>query len=159
VAQLRILIIFFFVARAGSLVGQDADPGPGTDNSMNARLTADLNKRIPETKNNQLTWRPTKFGFFTTFTIENIDYMSVYDKQGHYRETLEKRSWDDRVPENIRLEFGNSPYSLCSVITFWEATQTYNKDYYFELMDREGQSRYAWSDENGKFSDQPGFFR
>ncbi|HWA33212.1 MAG TPA: hypothetical protein VG737_03735, partial [Cyclobacteriaceae bacterium] len=84
---------------------------------------------------------------------------SLYDKQGAYKTTLEKKPWDDRVPENIRMELYNSPYNTCSVLTFWEAIQTYHKDFYLELMDREGKSKSVWFDENGRFSEQPSFYR
>jgi hypothetical protein len=128
-------------------------------NSISARLTEDVNRRVPETVNVPIEWRATHYGYFTTYRVDNVDYMAVYDKRGNYKETLKKKPWDDRAPENLRLEFGNSQYSLCSVITFWEATQTYNKDFFFELMDKEGKARFAWSDENGKFTNQPSFFR
>jgi len=147
----RLLIISIFIAAAGSLGAQQ--------NEISDKLTADLNKRVPETRSYSLTWASPRFGYYARYTIDNVEYMSLYDKQGVYKETLEKKPWDDRIPETIRLEFGNSAYSLCSVLTFWESMQTYNKDFYLELMDREGKSQATWVDENGKFSNQPGFYR
>ncbi len=127
--------------------------------SIYDKLTADINKKVPQTRNMDIIWRSTRLGYFTRYTVDNIEYMSMYDKQGVYRATLEKKPWDDRIPENIRMEFYNSPYNTCSVLTFWEAIQTYNKDFYLELMEKDGKSRSVWFDENGKFTDQPGFYR
>jgi hypothetical protein len=149
--KLRLLLISIFIFAAADLAAQD--------NSINAKLTADLNKRVPGTRNVSLNWASPRFGYYARYTIDNVEYMSLYDKQGVYKETLEKKPWDDRVPEIIRAEFGNSAYNMCSVLTFWESMQTYNKDFYLELMDRDGKSQATWVDENGRFSNQPGFFQ
>ncbi len=157
-----LLFIFILtVAGAGEINAQQNSSIPETKegNSIYDKLTADINKKVPETRNMDMIWRSTRLGYFTRYIVDNIEYMSLYDKQGSYKATLEKKPWDDRVPENIRMEFYNSPYNTCSVLTFWEAIQTYNKDFYLELMDKQGKSVSAWFDENGKFSDQPSFYR
>lgn len=156
-----LLIISLLIVGAGGLQAQQnsAIPESKEGNSFFDKLVADLNKKIPETRNIDIAWRSTRLGYFTRYTIDNIEYMSMYDKQGAYKATLEKKPWDDRIPENIRMEFYNSPYNTCSVLTFWESIQTYNKDFYLELMEKDGKSRSAWFDENGKFSEQPSFYR
>ena len=125
------------------------------DNEMNQQLIKQLSDRIPETRNETIAWTGTDYGYVATFSVDNIEYMTVYDRSGNYVETFSKQAWDDRVPDVIKMEFDNSAYNTYTVHRFWEGIHTNNKHYYLEMLDKNGSSKNAWCDENGRFSDIP----
>lgn len=125
------------------------------DSDMNERLIQHLADKIPETKNESIAWLGTDYGYSATYSIDNVGYMTLYDRSGNYLETFSKQAWDDRVPDIIKMEFDNSAYNVCTVTGFWEGTTADNRHYYMEMMDKDGLSRYAWCDENGRFSEVP----
>ena len=125
------------------------------DNDMNQQLIKQLSDRIPETRNEIVAWTATDYGYVATFSVDNIEYMTVYDRSGNYVETFSKQAWDDRVPDVIKMEFDNSAYNTYTVNRFWEGIHTNNKHYYLEMLDKNGSSKNAWCDENGRFSDIP----
>ena len=125
------------------------------DNDMNQQLIKQLSDRIPETKNETVAWAGTDYGYVATYSVDNIEYMTVYDRSGNYVETFSKQAWDDRVPDVIKMEFDNSAYNAYAVNRFWEGIHTNNKHYYLEMLDKNGSSKNAWCDENGRFSDIP----
>ncbi len=125
------------------------------DNDINQRLTKQLADRIPETKNENVVWVGTDYGYAATYSVDNIAYMTLHDRSGNYVETFSKQAWDDRVPDVIKMEFDNSPYNTYTVNRFWEGTGTIDKHYYLEMLDKNGSSKNAWCDENGKFSETP----
>lgn len=125
------------------------------DNAMNQRLVKQLADKIPETITEVVAWVGTDYVYSATYSVDNIEYMTLYDRSGNYVETFSNQAWDDRVPDVLKMEFDNSPYNTYAVNRFWEGTGTSDKHYYLEMLDKNGSSKNAWCDENGKFSETP----
>lgn len=127
--------------------------------SITLYLVRDLAGTIPLTKDVKVAWELTRDGYKGTYAVSNLDYMTWYDLEGNYLLTLLKTAWDDRVPAIVKMEFGNSEFNACSILTYWERINTNHPDYYFEMEDRDGKTLYVWADENGNFSKVPVFMR
>ncbi|CAN5623316.1 hypothetical protein BH10BAC4_BH10BAC4_22980 [soil metagenome] len=159
---LILLLIFFTISeftQAQSAVIKSDNKNKAVSNmpdkTVNEKLVADLTRRIPETRNAVVTWNTADYGYLALYTIDNISRMTLYDGSGRYIETFSRSSWDDRVPEIVKLEFNNSPYNTYDVINFWEGSGS-RTHYYLEMQNRsDGTSKDVWVDENGKFSVTP----
>ncbi|NOT76219.1 MAG: hypothetical protein HOP08_14925 [Cyclobacteriaceae bacterium] len=121
---------------------------------MNNRLVASLVTKVPETGDIIVDWVKTSEGYTSYYTISNIPRMSLFDASGKFIQTFLQSSWDERAPENIKLEHGQGQYNVFDVINFWESEGNTNKRYYLEMQERStGNSKNIWSDDNGKFSE------
>ncbi|CAN5209524.1 hypothetical protein BH09BAC3_BH09BAC3_25520 [soil metagenome] len=127
----------------------------GQDEALTQRLNGDLLKRFPETSEVTVEWRQMPYGNMAFYTVNNQPKMSLYKGDGKFSKSYTQESWQTRVPENVKMEFDNSPYYSFSVITFWESDASDYKTYFLEMQDKEGVSKEAWFDENGKFSATP----
>jgi hypothetical protein len=145
-------------------LGQDPGKNPPEKNISNApitnkavsqRLRASLAAQVPETKNVNVSWTVSRYGYVATYMVENVHYLTLYDTAAEFVESFIKLPWDDRVPEIIRMEFDNSEYNSFTVTGFWESLRPRNKHYFLQMMDKESVSWNAWCDENGKFSTAP----
>ena len=125
------------------------------DKAMGERLQKDLNNRTADISNQQLDWFESKDGFHTNYSINNEEYMSRYDKQGNYIESMRKRTWDDQVPMDIRTSFDKSAYKAQNVSGYWEVSDLDRKGYYMELKDDNGKVTNVWVDDKGRFSSIP----
>ncbi len=129
------------------------------DDTKIQKLTADLQSKLPDLKNNKVKWLSTDYGYKALYSMGYEDHMSLYDNQGNYRETLKKMVWDKNVAPILKMEFESSEYGLFKVVTFWENISQDTDDYYFELLNVEEEPRNIWADSNGKFSLAPLFMK
>lgn len=132
-----------------------SSPRPLSDKTMSDRLQKDLSNRNSGVSNQQLNWFESNDGFYTNYSINNEEYMTRYDKQGNYIESMRKKVWNDQVPANIRTSFDNSNYKSQKVSGYWELSDNNRKGYYMELKDDNGKMTKVWVDDKGKFSSTP----
>ena len=143
----KFLCVAVFAVTAFSVSAQNED--------INQRLNKDLLKRFPETATVTVAWKPIQYGYMAFYTVSNQSKMSLYSLDGKFSKSFTKQSWETRVPENVKMEFDNSPYFSFSVINFWESDASSYKTYFLDMQDKEGVTKEAWFDENGKFSSTP----
>lgn len=122
---------------------------------INKTLLADLNKRYPETKNEVVVWDNAAYGHDALYTVKTIDYLTRYNKQGAYLETLIKRDWDAQGPDVIKRAYDKELGSHYIIDEYWEVNDRDRKGYYLELKDKQGQPKKIWMDQNGKVFDAP----
>lgn len=130
-------------------------PRPLSDRTMSDMLQKDLSNRNTNLSNQQFSWFESNDGFYTNYSHDNADYMSRYDKQGNYVESMRKSNWDHQVPAYLRTSFDNSPYKTQDVSGYWEVSDLDRKGYYMELSDDKGKMTKVWADDKGKFSTTP----
>lgn len=126
-----------------------------SDKEMNDKLVKDVNNRHPETAKSVIIWDNNEYGYDGTYSVNNMNYMIRYDKNGKYIETLTKRNWDNTVPSNIRSSYDNSPYKSYKIDSYWEVNDPDRKSYYMHLKDKDGKSQKVWMDDQGKLYEKP----
>lgn len=126
-----------------------------TDASMSKRLAEDWHTRNSTLKNQAIDWFDSNDGYFGTYSIENKDYMSRYDKKGVYIETMNRKEWDETIPMSIKSAFDNSEYKSQQVTSYWEVSDPYRKGYYMELKDDQDKVTRVWADDYGNYSTTP----
>lgn len=125
-----------------------------SDKDMNAQLTENVYSRNPAAKDAVIVWDNHEEGYDGTYAVRDVKYMTRYDKEGNYVETLVERKWDNQVPSNVKRAFDSSPYKSNRVERFWEVNEDGRQGYYLEIKDDDGNSRRIWSDRDGKFSEK-----
>src|SRR5918993_720832 len=73
----------------------------------------------------EISWWDCGNGFIYQYTIENTKYMTRFDAQGNYVETLMKKIWSDSCA--VRSSFQKSQYKHQKVIGYWEVTDANRK--------------------------------
>lgn len=126
-----------------------------TDSTMSERLALDWNTRNSKLKDQSVDWFDSNDGYFGTYTIDSIDYMTRYDKEGNYIETMNRKEWDEMIPRGVKSAFDNSMYKTQEVTSYWEVSDPFRKGYYMELKDNENRVTRVWADENGRFTTKP----
>jgi len=137
--------------------GQDREPQKLFDNKLSQRMERDLNERNSKTVNQPISWNDAGYDYYGTYTIDGVDYMARYDKDGKYIETLSRKEWDDQVPAEVRSSFEQSPYKSQKVTGYWVVTDPTRKGYYLELTGQDNHVSRVWSDGDGKFSSTPSY--
>jgi hypothetical protein len=130
------------------------EPKKLSDQSMSDRLQKDLNDRNAMTANQPITWWDGNGYYYGTYTVSNQNYLTRYDMQGNYAETLIEKEWDVTVPAAVVTSFNESPYKEYIVTRYWEVSDPNRKGYMFEL-DKDGIPTRAWLSDTGKFSTTP----
>ncbi len=141
-------------------------PQPGTpgtpqvlsDPSMTQRLNTDLSNRNSQLGNQSVNWFDygNKNGYYGTYNVGQDAYMSTYDAQGNYVQTLKQGDWNNPdVPPSLKSAIEQSPYKNQTVTGYWEVSDPDRQGYYLELQDTVGRSSRVWSDQNGKLSPNP----
>lgn len=131
------------------------EPRPLTDKTMSQRLQKDLNTRNAKTGDQSIDWSDSGNGYYGTYSIDQTNYMTRYDKKGNYVETLTRKEWDENVSSSLRTSFDESPYKGNQVNSYWEVSDPNKKGYYMEMSDPTGKVSRVWADDKGKFSDTP----
>src|SRR6188768_1164488 len=73
-----------------------------SDPSMSQRLQGDLGTRNEQLRTQPVDWYSNGEGYYGTYTIGQDDYITRYDKQGVYVETLKKGDWNGTdVPASL----------------------------------------------------------
>jgi hypothetical protein len=136
-------------------------------------LTSTLDAQIPEEKKDliglqkdsttkslkavyhpvEISWWDCGNGFIYQYTIDNTKYMTRYDKQGNYVETLMQKVWSDSCALNS--SFQQSQYKHQKVIGYWEVADANKEGYYLEMRDSKNQISGVWVDDEGNFSKIP----
>ncbi len=151
-----LIVSALFVNKANAQTQQSqTSPRPLSDKSMGDRMQKDLSNRNTDVANQQFNWFESNDGFYTNYSINNEEYMSRYDKQGNYIESMRKKTWNDQVPADLRTSFDKSPYKMQNVSGYWEVSDLNRKGYYMEFKDEKGKMTKVWADENGRFSATP----
>jgi hypothetical protein len=127
------------------------------DNKLSQRMERDLNERNSQTVNQPISWNDAGYDYYGTYTIDGVDYMARYDKEGKYIETLKRQEWDDKVPADVRSSVEQSPYKSQKVTSYWVVTDPPRKGYYLELTGQNNRVSRVWSDGDGKFSTTPSY--
>lgn len=126
-----------------------------TDPAMSERLQKDLNTRNTQTTNQPISWFDSGDGYYGTYSNEDQNYMTRYDKKGNYIETMRRKEWNDMVPSDLRSSFDQSSYKSQLVTNYWEVSDPNRKGYYLELNDNSGKITKVWADDKGNFSTTP----
>jgi hypothetical protein len=100
-----------------------------------------------------ISWWDCGNGFIYQYTIENTKYITRFDKQGNYVETLTQKIWSDSCA--LRSSFEQSQYKHQKVVGYWEVTDANRKGYYLEMSDGKNQVSGVWVDDQGNFSTIP----
>jgi len=135
---------------------QTMDQSRMTDPTQSQRFMSDLNRRNPNTLNQNIEWMDNKDGHYGSYTLDNVNYMTRYDKKGSFQGTFSKKDWNDAsVPASLKSSFDRSTYKGSEVASYWESTEPNNKTYYMELRDDKGKNSTVWANDRGKFSTTP----
>jgi len=126
-----------------------------TDPEMSLKLTKDWKARNTKMTNQVVNWYQSEHGYYGTYSNENKDYRSRYDKQGKYVETMVKKDWNDKVPADVKSSFNKSRFNMQQVTSYWEVTDISKKGYLMELKDKDGNMTNVWADENGNITTSP----
>lgn len=135
---------------------QNQEPRTLSDKTMSSKLQQDLSKRNSSLGNSTVNWYDAGYGYYGTYSVNNQNFMTHYDRNGNYVETLTRKEWNDQLPQATRDAFTNSTYGTQRVTGYWEVTDPGKKGSYYELSDETGKTSRVWSDGTGKFSNQPG---
>lgn len=135
---------------------QNQEPRTLSDKTMSSKLQQDLGKRNSSLGNSTVNWYDAGYGYYGTYSVNNQNFMTRYDRNGNYVETLTRKEWNDQLPQATRDAFTNSSYGTQRVTGYWEVTDPGKKGSYYELSDETGKTSRVWSDGTGKFSNQPG---
>jgi hypothetical protein len=100
-----------------------------------------------------VSWWDSGNGFICKVSVDKVSYLTRYDKQGKYVETLIQKAWNDSSA--LQPSFQKSQYRLHKVISYWEVLDKNKKGYYLEMNDRENNDSGVWADEQGVFSTIP----
>jgi hypothetical protein len=131
-------------------------PKPLTDRSVSDKLYQDLQQRNSSVSDQPISWFDAGQGYYYgTYSYNNQDYMTRYNMDGVYIETLTKKEWDANVPAPLRSSFESSPYHSQQVSSYWEVSDANRKGYYLELNDGKGKQSRIWGNEKGEFSTKP----
>lgn len=134
---------------------------------MLALLTSTLCAQTPVTKSEYqntktveasyypqtVSWWDSGNGFICKYTVDNLGYITRYDKQGNYIETLIQKVWNDSSA--LRPSFQQSQYKSQKVISYWVVADANRKGYYLEVSDSKNQISSVWVDALGTFSTVP----
>jgi hypothetical protein len=131
------------------------EPRSLNDRTVSDRLQKDLYTRNSNIANQPITWYDMGDGYYGTYSSNNQNYMTRYDKKGSYIETMTKKEWNDNVPESVKNSFNSSNYKGQQVTGFWEVTDTDRKGYYLELSDDKGKVSRVWANDKGELSTKP----
>lgn len=137
------------------LPAQQTEPRSISDATLGQRLQQDLNTRNTTLGNQPVQWFDSGYGYYGTYSQNNTNYMTRYDAQGNYLETLTRREWNSNASPALQTSFNQSQYKGQKVSGYWEVTDPVRKGYYLEVNDDKGRVSRLWTDEQGKFTPTP----
>lgn len=113
----------------------------------------DLMNRYPDLDEQTIIWDNNDEIYSATYNRNDKEYMSRYDTEGNWLETMERREWDDNVPEHIKMGLNDNRYENYEVDSYWEITESdaaRGQGYYFNLRDKDGNAENIRMDSEGK---------
>lgn len=155
------LALSILVYQAGFAQDTNPNANQNQDDAQNRDITQqtqqDLLNRYPDLDDQAVVWDHTEDGYNATYSMNDAHYMARYDAEGNWLETLEKREWDDNVPEHVKMGLNDNAYENYEVDSYWEITES-NSDigqgYFFNLKDKDGNTRNLRMDPQGKIIDE-----
>lgn len=139
-------------ALAQSTPPNQNEPRPLNDRLVSDRLDTDWKSRNPGFTSQPFRWYDDGDGYYGTYSNNNQDFMTRYDRSGNYVQTLSKKEWNDNVPVALRNSFLESPYKSQQVTSYWEVSDPGKKGYYLVFKDDHGKVSRVKADENGLIS-------
>lgn len=144
---------------------QDTNPNANQNqdntqsNNIPQQTQEDLLKRYPDLNEQSVMWESAGNEFSASYNMNETEYMTRYDAEGNWLETMQKREWDDNVPENLKMGFNDNAYENYQVDSYWEITESdpnsgRDKGYFFYLKDKEGNTKNVRMDSQGKIIDE-----
>lgn len=152
---LSIFLMNVSYAQTPSQKTDQYSPKPLTDKTMGTRMQKDFTTRNPNMTDQPVSWYQSGEGFYGTYDRDNTSYMTRYDRNGKYMETMKKGEWNDNVSPSLKNSFDKSTYKDQDVTGYWESTDPNKKGYYMEMTDDDGKMSRVWSDDKGNFSTNP----
>jgi hypothetical protein len=160
--SMRIYLVFSFLFASHALSAQSnllsKKENVTLTEARRDSLTKDLLRQMPDL-NSKVNWTSTSFGAQATFDMGYEQHISLFDKAGHYIETLKKSAWSKDASPTLLMGFETSIYGLLPVLTFWENISLDETDYFFQLLDTDGKTKELWADANGNFFESPLFVK
>jgi len=147
---LALLINIAFAQTSGSQK-KDNYPRVLSDTAVNTRLQNDWDKRNSNIQNQLVQWYELGDGYYGAYNIDNDKYMTLYDANGDYVQTLRRSEWS-KVPGPIKLSYEASPHKKQKVSSYWEVSDPNMKGYYVEYTDDHGKNVRLYANEKGEFS-------
>jgi hypothetical protein len=137
----------------------------GVDNNWNNsdirdRSQRDLNSRYPGIDNEVVTWDHEDSRANTAYyRRDGRDYMSRYDAEGNWMETLERRDWNDNdIPDGVKQGYDNNNYKSRDIDSYWQVTESRdqnNRDGHLLFMrDKDGKNTNVRMDANGNVTSE-----
>lgn len=129
---------------------QNQDQDMKNDKDITKMAEEDLVNRYPELNEEIIVWDHAEDSYNATYSLNEANYMARYDSLGTWIETLQKREWDDNVPEHVQLGFDNSPYESYDVDSYWEISDSdRGKGYLLYVKDEDGNTQHVRMDSQG----------
>jgi hypothetical protein len=125
--NLKSAIVLLLVGLFGfsSVVAQDKNfKMDGTyDENIHSKSRADLEQRYPGADLDEVSWHNSSESEYSAYyQLDGRDYMTKYDREGNWKATLEKKEWNDEVPEYIQTAY-NDTYSDYDLESYWEVNE------------------------------------
>jgi hypothetical protein len=147
--------ISFFAILFLLTISLHAQPRPVTDRGVIDALNTDFDKHNATTPDVEVNWYSSDYGYYGLYSINQKTYMTRYDKDTNYLETLVRKEWDENVPSSIRNSFSKSPYQDQHVTGYWEVIDAGRNGCCLELVSANGKPSRIWGDDKGRFSTEP----
>jgi hypothetical protein len=125
------------------------------DPAVQQRLSKDLLTRFPLSKNSKVTWQKTARGYAATYSYNDNNFMSSYNKDASYQGTLIGRDWETQAPSITRTAFNNSQYKTLKIGSYWEVNEGPKRGSYIMATNEQGAPTYFFIDEHGQIFDNP----
>ncbi len=150
---LSLFLTNFVYAQEAMVIQADQIPSHAiTDQATSQKLQQDWIKRNSKIKSQPVEWHEIRDGYYGTYTSNNQQYMTVYDMEGNYIETLKKSDWNSKSPNPLQSSFDLSTYRTQEIRSYWEVVDPNVKGYYIELSDENGKISRLWANEKGDFT-------
>lgn len=121
------------------------------DKAVSERLQKDWSQRNSTMQNQSVQWYELGDGFYGSYNADNAKFMTLYDQDGNYVQTLRKSEWSN-VPASVKSTYEISNYKSQEVTSYWEVSDEAKKGYYLEFKDDQGKVSRIWANEKGEFS-------
>ncbi|MEO7990906.1 MAG: hypothetical protein ABI663_15265 [Chryseolinea sp.] len=140
-------------AQSDRIIPADQFPAhPLSDQATGLSLQKDWSNRNSKIQNLPVQWYEIGDGYYGTYSVDNQNYMTVYDIEGHYIETLRRLEWNGNDQNPVKSSFDLSTYRTQEVTSYWEVVDRNQKGYYLEVTDDQGKVSRLWANEKGDLS-------
>lgn len=127
--------------------------GQASVNSQRVSLRDSTARTVKISYPHTVSWWDSGNGFICRSSADGHSYLTRYDKQGNYIETLMQKPWNESSP--LWRAFHSSEYKSMKILSYWEVWDIGRKGYCLETIDSKKQVSNVWVDESLKFSTVP----